>query len=77
MEVKELLTTSFIKFPLKDAVKLREIKKGNYNVEEIINEVRDVLAEIDTLLLNTELPEESNKEVIKKIILNYVELYNM
>ena len=69
LEVEELLETGFIKFPLKDADKIREIKMGNAVFEDVIEEVQDVLAHVDELLLNSDLPEESNRNKMNEIIL--------
>jgi len=62
-EVKELLETNFIKFPLRNAEHIRDIKEGKVSVEEAIEEVRDVLAEVDELLLNSDLPDKSSDKV--------------
>lgn len=69
LEVEELLETGFIKFPLKDADKIREIKMGNAVFEDVVEEVQDVLAHVDELLLNSDLPEESNRTKMNEIIL--------
>ncbi len=72
-EVEELLTTGFIKFPLKNAEELREIKNGNANVEDVINKVELTLARVDELLLlDTELPEEADREAMNKILLSLI-----
>jgi len=68
-EVQELLETGFIKFPLKDADHIRDIKGGKVQVEQAINEVQDVLAIVDELLLSTDLPEDSNREVMDEFIM--------
>jgi hypothetical protein len=68
-EVKELLETEFIKFPLKNANYIREIKEGKHNIEEVIDKVSDILSEVDILLLKSKLPEEADKEKIEKYLL--------
>ena len=75
LEVKELLETKFIKFPLKDADELREIKLGNCNVSEVIEDIEDILAEVDILLLSTDLPQEVDEELMNKIILDFLDYY--
>jgi predicted nucleotidyltransferase len=68
-EVKELLETEYIKFPLRNSENIREVKEGKHNVEEVINKIQDILAEVDILLLKSKLPEEVNQEEIEKFLI--------
>ena len=68
-EVRELLKTGFIKFPLDNRDELRDIKSGNAEAQEVIDKVRDILDAVDTLLLESDLPENSNREVMNKLLL--------
>jgi len=68
-EVQELLETGFIDFPLKNRDELRDIKSGNGNADDIIDQVRDILDAVDILLLDSDLPENSNREVMNKLLL--------
>lgn len=74
-EVKELLTTKFIKFPLQNSEYIKTIKYGEINslrTDVIISEIQDILDDVDLLLLQSDLPEDSDSEVIDEIILLYV-----
>jgi len=69
METKELLQTEFIKFPLKDAQNLREIKEGKYDVQTVIDEIKDILDEVDVLLLKSSLPKSPDKTALNEFLL--------
>lgn len=73
LEVRELLETNFIKFPLKDAQYLKNIKDGNCDVEKVFDEVGDTLADVDLLLETSKLPEESDTKFIELLTQNFVE----
>jgi len=73
LEVKELLETEFIQFPLNDAKYLKEIKEGNIPVEEVINKIQDILAEVDELLLISKLPDEVDESYIDLMILRILD----
>ena len=68
-EVQELLETEFIKFPLKRASYIREIKEGKHDTQKVIDEISDVLDDVDKLLLISELPEETDKITLDKFLL--------
>lgn len=70
LEVEELLETGFINFPLKDSKKILEVKLGNVSTEDVVNEVEDVLARVDSLLEDCSLPEKSDTELMNKMILS-------
>jgi len=61
LEVKELLETNFIRFPLRAAIELREIKQGNCDIEEVVSKIGKILSNVDNnvdnLLLTTKLPQ--------------------
>jgi len=69
-EVKELMETEFIKFPLKNADYIREVKEGKHDVQKIIDEVSDILDEVDTLLLKSNLPEKPDADKVNKFLLS-------
>lgn len=69
-EVVELLETGFIKFPLKDADELREIKNGNADVEETIEKVQVALERVDQLLEVSELPKEPDEKEVEDLLLH-------
>lgn len=68
-EVLELLETGFIRFPLKDAAEIRDIKQGKIDVEVCLDRIQDTLEKVDILLLTSELPEESDREFMDELIL--------
>ena len=68
----ELLTTNFIKFPIDNAKHILDIKYGNINVQDIVQEVEDNLETIDELIKTTTLPESVNTDFMNKVVL---ELY--
>jgi len=71
-EVEELLETNFIKFPLKDAEFLREVKEGKHNYEEVVSMVEDKLEKVDELLLSTDLPEKANIKKIEELLIELI-----
>jgi len=73
-EVKELLMTDFISFPLKNAPYIREVKEGKHEPEVVIDKVKNVLEEVDLLLLKSNLPSEVDKELINLMILRLLDL---
>jgi len=68
-EVEELLETKFIKFPLKDAKLLLDIKLGKYNQNFLEKTLANKMDTVDELLLKSTLPEEPNKEEVEKLLL--------
>lgn len=72
-EVVELLETGFIKFPLKEADYIKQIKAGLIPTDFVISQVQDVLDSVDELLLKSDLPEEADTSGINKILLNMLE----
>jgi len=66
----ELLTTNFIKFPVDNAKHILDIKHGNVNVSDIVQEVEDNLETIDELIKTTTLPESVDTDFMNKLILD-------
>ncbi|MCK5537558.1 MAG: nucleotidyltransferase domain-containing protein [Bacteroidales bacterium] len=71
-EVEELLQTQFIKFPLKDATKIREIKQGNCDIETVIQEISSILANVDVLLETTIIPKSLDVLKLRQQILQFL-----
>jgi len=69
VEVKELLETEFIKFPLKDRNYIKDIKAGKVNFEDVVDQVQDILEDVDNLLLNSELPGKVDEKKLDKLLL--------
>lgn len=70
LEIKELLTDSFITFPLKDAQYLLEIKQGDWEVDSVVNHLETLIIEIDDLLLTTSLNKTVDQQLVNQFILN-------
>jgi hypothetical protein len=69
LEVKELLTDSFITFPLKDAQYLLEVKQGDWEIDSVIYHLEKEIANIDLLLETTTLPKKVDQILIDQFIL--------
>jgi predicted nucleotidyltransferase len=72
MEVSELLKTNFIKFPLTNAQFLLEIKLGKYNQEFLEKTLAREMDKVDSLLLESKLPEEPNEDEVNKLLLELI-----
>lgn len=76
LETKELLETNFIKFPLKDAEELKQIKKGSISsVEEVIFKIESTLEDVDILLEKSHLPKETDQLTLRKKVLFFLNHY--
>lgn len=69
LEVKELLTDSFITFPLKDAQYLLQIKQGLLPMDEVIQHLEKEIANIDLLLETTTLSKSVDKDLVNDYLL--------
>jgi len=72
LETKELLETSFIKFPLTYANLVKEVKYGIKDMEYLVTNVEQILDEVEELVIKSKLPLTCDKDVINNLIL---ELY--
>jgi len=72
-EVKELLETEFIQFPLKERDYVKEIKSGLHDQDKIVDEIQDILDSIDTLILYSKINDKSDRKLMDKIILSFYE----
>ena len=61
-EVRELISTKFIKFPLSEREYIKDIKVGKLEFEVVVEEIQDILEEVDELLLKSELPEKPDEK---------------
>lgn len=73
LEVKELLETEFIKFPLKDRELLKDIKAGKTDITWTIDQIEETLSIVDTILERSEFPLESDNVLMDKILLDCIE----
>ena len=76
-EMKELLLTNKIVFPLKEKDYIKSIKEQKENTEDVINKIEIILEEVDYLLENSDLPEISNEDKINELILNLLDKKEM
>jgi len=76
IEVEELLETRFIKFPLKDALYIKEIKEGKHEPSIVINKVQESLERVDTLLLHSSIQEECNTNKVDNLLLELLKEQN-
>ena len=67
-EIIELLTTTKIQFPLRQAPYIKEIKQGLHPLEDVINSLEQNLAKLDSI--ESTLNPESNQLVINTFILS-------
>ena len=72
-EVKELLETEFIQFPLKERDYVKEIKSGLHDQDKIVDEIQDILDSIDALILYSKINDKSDRKLMDKIILSFYE----
>jgi hypothetical protein len=77
LESEEIIDTRFIKFPLSYAAKIKAIKysKDIQDADEVIDEIRLKLAEIDIKLEESNLPKNipsSNSKFLDNIMLGFI-----
>jgi hypothetical protein len=71
LEVEELLSTSFIKFPLKDAEFIKQVKAGNVEIDKVQQLLTQKIELVDELLQTTTLNKEVDKREVSNLILSY------
>lgn len=71
-EVKELLETGFITFPLLEAELVKDIKYGRMEVEATVNLIEETLSAVDSLLETTTIPESSDRVYMNIFLLSLV-----
>jgi len=70
LEVRELLSTNFIKFPLRDRVYLKYTKAGELPVDDVIASLEYYIGDVDELLKTTTLPAKQNTDLVNSYILS-------
>ena len=70
LEVQELLSTSFIKFPLLQRSYLLDIKQGKVDLDVVVNTLEHIIQEVDKLLLTTTLNKEADRYLSNNYILS-------
>jgi hypothetical protein len=71
-EVLELIETGSIRFPLKNAEEIKDIKSGNADINKVVQEIEDALNKVDVLLESSTLPKECNRDEIDKLLLRLI-----
>lgn len=66
LEGKELLETGELKFPLKDASILRDIRQGKWTIDQIFNYSYELEKEIEAMVETSKLPNHPNVEELEK-----------
>jgi len=70
LEVRELLSTNFIEFPLADNSYLMEIKAGKLPVDDVIASLESCIGDVDELLKSTTLPAKQDADLVNSYILS-------
>jgi len=70
LEVRELLSTNFIKFPLHDRNHLKAVKQGRILVDDVIGDLSSKITEVDELLKSTTLPAKQDADLVNSYILS-------
>jgi len=74
LEVKELLETNFIKFPLSQRQYILDIRAGKVDETVILNTIEHLIEEVDSLLETTDIQESSDTEKVDEIYLHLLDL---
>lgn len=74
-QIKEILTTGDLKYPLKDAPELLKIKLGHYHYmnDGIAEKIENLITEINQIVLTSNLPEKVDEKWFDDFLL---ECYN-
>lgn len=57
LQVKELLQTKNLVFPLKDKGLLLDVKIGKYTEKEVVDMIDDLFEEVNSIMLTSDIPE--------------------
>ena len=72
-EALELITTGKVKFPLRNADMIRDIKCGKYTLEQLYAIADKLEKEIEVALVTCNLPTHPNTEKINKLLISTIE----
>jgi len=70
LEGVELLQTGEIKFPLKQAPMLKDIRAGKWTIEQILNYSYELEKEVESLAESSKLPNKPNYELLELFTIN-------
>jgi len=73
LELRELVSTNFVKFPLAYADSIKQVK---YNTDEsllpaTLGNIKVALDEVELLVQNSDLPEEADRKFLNHLLLSY------
>lgn len=71
LEVEELLSTSFIKFPLQDREYIKKVKAGQVAIDDVQQLLHQKIELVDSLLLSTTLNKEVCTDTVHRLILSF------
>ncbi|KKM76762.1 hypothetical protein LCGC14_1376950, partial [marine sediment metagenome] len=75
-QVREILTTKNIIFPLKDAEYLKRVKDGKLDYQkEVAPKLDNLMDEVEELSLNSDLPMKVNKKYWDNFIVEQIRAY--
>lgn len=69
LEVKELLETRFIQFPLKEKELVLKVKNGEVDMEETLNLIQETLSEVDALIETSDIPKHCSEKEVNELLL--------
>ncbi len=76
IQTKEILTTGTIKYPLKDAPFLLDIKSGRLDyTNKVAPALESLMDEVENLVNESTLPDKVNVEYWKNFLCNILEIY--
>jgi len=70
LEGLELLQTGEIKFPLKEASLLKDIRNGKWEINKIFDFSYELEKEVESITENSKLPSKPNYELIEQFTIN-------
>ena len=72
LQCREIVQTGDLKFPLKDAQWLTQLRLGQINFIEhqLDRKLDDLIAEVQTLMIGSSLPEKADQEWIDRLVLS-------
>lgn len=70
LEGIELLTTGNLEFPLKEANLIKDIKQGNWKLEDILDYSNELELKIEDLYKDSKLPERPNYDEIERFTID-------
>ena len=75
-ELKELLTTSFITFPLKNREEIKQVKYSKtLKIEEILNKINEISDNIEYFKNISDLNDKVDEAVMDKLLLDIINFY--